>query len=137
MSNGILMDHSKNTIGMDLSVIFFTLLHANETGHIFLTKCLECNYNGMGLHSPCNFISHVKNVCKKLKGFVINFMSCLNTMWNLGVTIVALRNCAQWRLEKTLYMLGRCKLRWLTFVTKQCFFPRYLLFKCIWRLIYP
>jgi hypothetical protein len=25
--------------------------------------------------------------------------------------------------------MGRCKLRWLIFVTKRCFFPRYLLLK--------
>jgi hypothetical protein len=32
---------------------------------------------------------------------------------------------------------GRYKLLWFTFVTKWCFFPRYLLFKCLWWLIYP
>jgi hypothetical protein len=40
----------------------------------------------------------------------------------------------QWKCEN--WSMGRCKLRWLTFVTKWCFFPRYPLFKCIWWLIY-
>jgi hypothetical protein len=35
MSDGLLMDHSRNTIGMNLIVIFFTLLLANEMGHTF------------------------------------------------------------------------------------------------------
>jgi hypothetical protein len=27
---------------------------------------------------------------------------------------------------------GRCKLQWFTFMTKQCFFLGYILFKCLW-----
>jgi hypothetical protein len=37
---------------------------------------------------------------KVLTGFAINFTSCLNTMWDLEITIVVLRHYAQWRLEK-------------------------------------
>jgi len=63
MSNGLLMDHSRNTIGMDLIVIFyflfFLLLPTNGMGHIFFLLVFGMQY-GMGLHSPCNFISHVE-----------------------------------------------------------------------------
>jgi hypothetical protein len=37
MSNGPLMDHSRNTNGMDLIIIFFTLLPTNEMGHTFFS----------------------------------------------------------------------------------------------------
>ncbi len=33
--------------------------------------------------------------------------------------------------------LSRCKLWWLIFVIKRCFFHGHPLFKCIWWLIYP
>jgi hypothetical protein len=48
MSDGLLMDHSRNTIGMNLIVIFFTLLLANEMGHTFLNQVLgmQLQWNG-------------------------------------------------------------------------------------------
>jgi hypothetical protein len=36
--------------------------------HVFLTKHLECNYDGMGFHSPCNFILDAKFL-QNVEGF--------------------------------------------------------------------
>jgi hypothetical protein len=47
----------------------------------------------------------MQNVCKELKGFAISFMSCLNTMCNLEIRIVALRHYAQWRLENIVHVI--------------------------------
>jgi hypothetical protein len=50
--------------------------------------------------TPHVTLFHMQSVCKKLKGFASSLISCLNTMWNLKITIVALKHCAQWKLEK-------------------------------------
>jgi hypothetical protein len=78
MSNGLLMDHSRNTIGMDLVVIKnklkLPLLLDNAMGHtIFWLNA----WNAIIVEWAC--IPHVQlhftcKVFAKLKGFAISFM---------------------------------------------------------------
>jgi hypothetical protein len=77
MSSGLLVDHSRNIIRMDLIVMFCfssSLLPTNGMGHIFLAKCLKCSYSGMSLHSPMQLYFTCKVFAKCWR--VLQLASC-------------------------------------------------------------
>jgi hypothetical protein len=65
-------------------------------GHIFFYQVLRITMEWAS--TPHATIFHMQSFYKVLKGFAINFMSCLNTMWNPIIKSVLLKHCAQWRL---------------------------------------
>jgi hypothetical protein len=86
MSSGFLMDHSKNTIGMDLIIIFIylfiflPLMPTNGMGHMFFWPNAWNVVTVEWVSTPHVTLFHMQSVCKELKGFAINFMSLIEIL---------------------------------------------------------
>jgi hypothetical protein len=107
------------------SSLFYMSLHCVVISSIICTMFASLSYFCLWFQCWCRFVNMWYQQC------VLNFSSVIFSSHNKPTFL------CNYDMVLLILEVGRCKLRWLTFVTKRCFFLGYPLFKCTWWSIYP